>query len=126
MVKFVYIAFLFMILQGGLTWLQVVNYKKTVKNLKNKGIIGIGVQKGKLKAGRIIILVSNEVGDIITGKEMHGMTIFARFKELRGIQGKDIFTLRKEIAEKDGKNIALISAVDSIENSLSKIKLSIN
>lgn len=126
MVKFVYIAFLFMILQGGLTWLQVVNYKKTVKSLKNKGIIGIGVQKGKLKAGRIIILVSNEVGDIITGKEMNGMTIFARFKELRGIQGKDIFTLKKEIAEKDGKNIALISAVDSIENSLSKIKLSIN
>lgn len=118
MVKFVYIIFFLMILQGIFTWLQITNYKKTIKNLKNKGIISVGVQKGKLRAGRIVVLVSNKIGEIVTGKEMHGRTIFARFKDINGIEGKSIFTLREEIAQQNKKNIALINAVDNLEKSL--------
>ncbi|MHC1684565.1 MAG: transcriptional regulator GutM [Clostridiaceae bacterium] len=120
MVKVLYIAFLLMILQGVFTWFQINNYKKTVRSLRRKGKIGIGTQKGKLKAGKIVILVSNELGKIVTGKEMRGSTIFARFKDIEGIQGKDIFTLREEVNQqnKKNKNIALINAVDSLEKSL--------
>lgn len=85
MVKFVYVVFLFMALQGIFTWLQVINYRKTIRSLKDKEIMGIGIQKGKLKAGRIIILVSNEDEEIITGKGMHSIIIFARFKDIRSI-----------------------------------------
>ncbi|MHC1684570.1 MAG: transcriptional regulator GutM [Clostridiaceae bacterium] len=118
MVKVLYIAFLLMILQGVLTWFQINNYKKTVRSLRSKGKIGIGTQKGKLKAGKIVILVSNELGKIVVGKEMRGLTIFARFKNIDGIQGKDIFTLREESTQQNKKNIALINAVDNLEKSL--------
>lgn len=119
MTKFVYIAFALMIVQGIFTWFQINNYKKTVRGLRNKGIIGIGTQKGKLRAGRIVILVVDKLGRIVTGKEMKGATIFARFKDMDGIQDKDIFTLREEIDQQNKKNVALISAIDNLEKSLS-------
>ncbi|MHC1684575.1 MAG: transcriptional regulator GutM [Clostridiaceae bacterium] len=118
MVKVVYAAFLLMIAQGIFTWFQVVNYRKTIRSLKDRGVIGVGMQKGRFRSGKIVILVSNELGEVIAGKEMQGITIFARFKDISGIKGKNIFILKEESFIHNKKDIALITAVNNIEKSL--------
>lgn len=122
MTRLLFIGFILIAIQGLLTSFQIINYKSTLKKFKNKGTIGIGIQKGKIKSGKIVILVSNESGEIITGEQMKGMTIFARFKAIKGIEGKDIFKLREEISkeEKKKQDTALINAIDNIEKSLAK------
>lgn len=118
MVSVVYAAFSLMIVQGIFTWFQVVNYRKTIRSLKDRGIIGVGMQKGRFRSGKIVILVSNELGEIIAGKEMQGITIFARFKDIRSVEGKNIFILKEEFSSHNNKDIALINAVNNIEKSL--------
>ncbi|QCX34065.1 transcriptional regulator [Caloramator sp. E03] len=118
MVKLIYIAFAFMILQGLFAYFQINNYRKTVGRLKNKGIMSIGIQKGKLKAGRIVIIVCDDYGKIIEAEQMYGITTFARFKKMKEIEGKIIFQLKENLISDKKKNIALINAIEKIENVL--------
>lgn len=119
MVKLAILAFILLIVQGGLTYLQVVNYRKSLYSLKSKGIIGIGNKKGKIAAGSIIILVSDKAGIIIDCQEMKGRTVFSRFNKVNKYVGQSIYSL-KTIYEnnKKEKNSAMVKAIQSIEQQL--------
>jgi glucitol operon activator protein len=108
-----------MLLQLFMAHFQSKDYKNLMKSLKGKGIIGIGVKKGRIRAGTIVILVSNEMGKIIEGKQMKGYTIFARFKDIEGVKGEDILELKKKVISEKG-SIAYIDAIERIEEKLLK------
>lgn len=121
MEKLVIIAFGLLIIQGLLTYFQIKSYQHKVKELKKYGIVGIGTEKGGLKAGNITILVSDSNGIIVRCEKMEGMTVFTRFKEVKGLQGLSIEKLKEDVEnnKKDnGKKGAMLQAIESLETKL--------
>lgn len=120
MEKLLIIAFLFYVLQMVLTYFQVKNFRSNIAELRKKGIIGIGSKKRKLSAGNIVILVSNEFGEIIEGRMMQGFSILARFKSLKDVDGFNISELKEKVLRENSKNTAMLDALQQIENQLIK------
>lgn len=115
--KIFVIAFGLLILQGVLSFNQIKNYQIRIKELKKKGLVGIGREKGLLRAGNITILVCNKQGKIITAEKMEGITVFSRFWEIDSLKGMTLQEL-KEIYTDKKKNIgakAMLQAIDSLE-----------
>ena len=88
------IAFLLLIVQGILTYFQISDYRKRISVLSKVGKIGIGTKKGFLRAGCITILACDNQGRIIRGEKLEGITIFERFKEIKGIEGLTLQELK--------------------------------
>jgi glucitol operon activator protein len=122
MEKLLLIAFLFYVLQMILTYFQVKNFRNNVDELRKKGVIGIGSKKRKLSAGTIVILVSNEFGDIIEGRMMQGFSILARFKNLKDLNGFNIGELKERMMREGSKDTATLDALKQIENQLVKLQ----
>ena len=119
MVKLAIFAFCLLIIQGGLTYLQVVNYHKRIYSLRTLGIMGIGNKKGRVAAGSIIILISNKDGIIIDCEEMKGRTVFSRFNKVNKYIGMSIYSM-KIFYEKNKKykKSAILKAILSIDQQL--------
>lgn len=122
MEKLLLIAFLFYVLQMILTYFQVKNFRNNVDELRKKGVIGIGSKKRKLSAGTIVILVSNEFGDIIEGRMMQGFSILARFKNLKDLNGFNVGELKERMLRESSKDTATLDALKQIENQLVKLE----
>ncbi len=122
MEKLLLIAFLFYVLQMILTYFQVKDFRSNVDELRKKGFIGIGSKKRKLSAGTIVILVSNEFGDIIEGRMMKGFSILARFKNLKDLNGFNVGELKERMQRESSKDTATLDALKQIENQLVKLE----
>lgn len=122
MEKILIVAFLFYVLQMILTYFQVKNFRSNIAELRKKGIIGIGSKKRKLSAGNIVILVSNEFGEIIEGRMMQGFSIIARFKSLKDVDGFNIGELKEKVLRENSKNTAMLDALQQIESQLVKLQ----
>lgn len=119
MVRLAIIAFLLLILQGGLTYFQIKDYRRKIRELNNMGIIGIGTNKGKIGQGSIIILVSDNSGIVLACEEMRGRTVFSRFKKNNDYNGKSIYDLKKLFSSENKKRkSSLLKAVETIESQL--------
>lgn len=124
MEKLLFIALLLYVLQAILTYFQIKNYRSTVSIMRKKGFIGIGTKKKKLGAGNIVILVSDEAGKILEGQLMKGVSVLARFRDLKDFNGLEIGMLREKIINEDGKNTAVLDALQQLEDQLLKVKIS--
>ena len=121
MVKYAIIAFCLIVLQVLLSIFQINNYRKRIVALRSKGFVGIGMKKGKLKAGSIIIIIVNKEGIIIDCEEMKGRTVFSRFKKANEYIGQDIADLKKCYEnDKKEKDSAIAGAIKSVESQLLK------
>ena len=81
-------VFILWVAQGLLTVLQIQHYRKRVAELKKKGKVLIGQQKGKLKAGSIVLMALDAEGIIKDAEEMRGFTVFTKFRKLNAVIGK--------------------------------------
>jgi len=104
------------ILQGVLTYFQIRNYKDRMSILGKVGYLGVGRMKKKLGRGRILLLVSNESGEVIKAEEMRGISVFTRFKEKNELIGYKIDELGKNLSG-DFKEV-VEEAVESIRGQL--------
>ncbi|PUU87281.1 MAG: glucitol operon activator protein [Halanaerobium sp.] len=104
------------ILQGVLTYFQIRNYKDRMSTLGKVGYLGVGRMKKKLGRGRILLLVSNESGEVIKAEEMRGISVFTRFKEKNELIGYKIDELGKNLSG-DFKEV-VEEAVESIRGQL--------
>lgn len=126
MEKVVILAFVLLVLQGVLTYFQIKSYKNKVVELRKYGLVGVGTQKGGISAGNITILVTDKSGNIVKCQKMQGMTVFARFKEMRGLEGIHISELKEKLqsdikANKEGRRNAMIQAIEGLEARLAKV-----
>ena len=126
MEKLVIIAFVLLIVQGLLTYFQIKSYKNRVSELKKYGLVGVGTQKGGISAGNITILVTDKNGNIARCEKMEGITVFARFKEIRGLEGMHISELKEKLnsdpkSNKKGKRNAMFQAIEGLEARLAKV-----
>lgn len=124
MVKMAVIAFFLLIVQGLFTYLQISNYRKRVSALRSIGIVAVGTQKAILGSGNITILACNRQGKVVRGEKLEGITVFERFKEIKGIEGMSLSELKDKYKEddgkkrKDGKKSAMLQAVENLEKKL--------
>lgn len=123
------------ILQYGFAMLQMKSFTKHYGKLRRKGKVAIGKRKGGFMAGAIAMLAVDDEGIIITGSYLSGVTVMARFKELNGLEGKNIVKLveddilkypkqvRKSILEASSNYITIINGgeVKQPESPLNKM-----
>jgi glucitol operon activator protein len=94
--------------------------------LKSVGMVARGTRKGILGAGNITILACDKWGRVVRGEKMEGITIFERFKEIKGIEGlaldelKERFPEKKSIRGDKGKKSSMHQAIESLEQKLKR------
>ena len=120
MIKLALIAFGLLVVQGLLSYRQTIDYQRRVAALRTQGIIGIGVQRGRIKPGAIAIVVCDPDGTVIKAEKMEGYSIFARFKAVPLLTGKLLKDLQSELnSHKAGNGTkAILKALEQAEKSL--------
>lgn len=87
-------------LQYLLTFVQMKSFNESYRRLRQQGRVAIGRSKGTLRAGAIAMFAIDDSGIILEGSYMQGVTVFARFHELKGFEGMDVGNIRPEECRK--------------------------
>lgn len=114
------LAFGLMLVQAGLTYLQIKACDKTIKNANKNGVFGVGSKKGRTKAGNVVVMCSDEEGILKEAYIMKGVTVFARFKPIQNVCGRHIHELIEEYSNKEENDISksMIQALQTIDEKL--------
>ncbi|HHW01958.1 MAG TPA: transcriptional regulator [Thermoanaerobacterales bacterium] len=116
-IKLLWIIGLMWMLQGVLTYFQIKNFQIKLKEMKDKGMLGIGTAKGRLGAGAFVIISVDATGKIIEAWKMTGISVFARFKPFSELNGLYYWEAAKAV---DEYNKSLLKAVTRAVESVSK------
>jgi glucitol operon activator protein len=102
-------------IQLALGYFQIRNFAKTYIELRRKGKVAIGRRPGKFRAGTIVLFAVNNKGDILDAKKMQGVTVFAKFKRLKGFENKNILSINDNDLNNFNK-LVRIAVKDAIHN----------
>lgn len=116
-IKLLWIIGLMWMLQGVLTYFQIKNFQIKLKEMKDKGMLGIGTVKGRLGAGAFVIISVDATGKITEAWKMTGISVFARFKPFSELNGLYYWEAAKAV---DEYNKSLLKAVTRAVESVSK------
>ncbi len=115
-IKAILIVFGLWIFQGILSYYQINHFRKRVAELKKKGKVIIGQQKGKLRAGSIVIIVIDDNKTVIDAEEMKGFTVFNKFKKKNELIGKSLNDIDEVLNQIKSKQ-----SVKAIEKALENV-----
>lgn len=122
MEKMVLVVFGLIFVQGLFTFAQVKNYNKKIREMKQYGMVGIGIRKGRITPGNIILLAVDKKGTVIRCERMQGFSVFARFKEVHELAGVGMEELKEKVLcnlKYNKKGIAkpdpLLQAIEGLE-----------
>ena len=76
--------------QYALGMMQMKSFTINFGKLRRQGKVAIGKKKGAFRAGSIVMFAVDENGIIL------GVTVLAKFKKLKGFEGLNVSTLKKE------------------------------
>lgn len=93
------------VIQFLLTMLQIKNFNKNFAVLRKMGRVAIGKKKGGLKAGSIAMFAIDDDGIILRGLYLSGVTVLARFREIKDFNGIDIASIKEEHVTKYPKQV---------------------
>ncbi|MDO4661932.1 MAG: transcriptional regulator GutM [Tissierellia bacterium] len=117
----VFILVMFL-LQYFFTFLQMNSFKTYFNKFRQKGKVTIGIKKGAIKAGAIVMFSVDDFGNIQNYAYIHGVSVLARFKEASIFTNVNIKDLDKEILEglRLSKNLSL--AILNAKDNFIKVK----
>lgn len=95
--------------------IQIRNFNNNYIEMRKRGRIAIGRKKGNFQAGTIILMLLDEEDRVVETRKMQGVTVLAKVKEFRGLEGKKI----TDISEKDIKGynkFMRLAILDAIKN----------
>lgn len=122
MEKLVLIVFGMIFIQGLFAFVQIKNYNKKIHEMKQYGMVGIGMKKGRITPGRIVLLAVDKKGRIVRCERMKGFSVFARFREVDGLTGVELSDLKEKVRKnlkynKNGvaKPDPLLQAIEGLE-----------
>ncbi len=81
------------VVQTVLALRQSKNYTSTYAAMRRRGRVAIGKKKGLLTTGAIVMFLIDEVGTVVEGVRITGVTVMARFKPFPVYDGSPITTL---------------------------------
>lgn len=84
---FLVMAFL---LQGFLGFLQIKNFSVNFGDLRKKGKVLIGKNPKRIRSGSLILMAIDKEGSIKEARIMKGVTVFAKFKQLKKLQNMNV------------------------------------
>ncbi|GFZ32380.1 sorbitol operon activator protein (glucitol) [Clostridium zeae] len=70
--------------------LQIKNFNKEYMELRRLGKVAIGRKKGRFTSGAIVLIRIDDYGLIQESRIMQGVTVAARVKAFKGLEGKNI------------------------------------
>jgi len=110
------IIFALWIVQGILSYFQIKNFNGKLAKFKNYHKYGIGQVKGWLGKGAIAILGIDSCNNIVDAEIMSGISVFARFRSLDLLKGKNIQEI-DSILNGIGKPVktAILKATESVQ-----------
>lgn len=124
--KLALVAFGLFILQSFMAYLQINAYKHKVREMRPLGTLGLGTRKGRLVAGNITILAVDAQRRVVRCEKMEGISVFARFRPVKALEGRHIDEIKEEVQEKaklKKKNKhpdPLLQAIEGVEATLSR------
>lgn len=80
-------------LQGLLTSWQMRNFRRRFAELSRNatdGYLGVGSSAGRIRAGAVVLIVTDTEGTITQAECMTGRTVFARFEPLPEVVGMNV------------------------------------
>lgn len=109
------------VLQAVLSGLQMRHFSKEFVQLRRRGKVACGRKSGGFHAGAIVMFLIDEQGVIREGRQLCGMTCFARVKQLPGFEGKYVGGLTEADLPRYGKNLrtAIFDARDTYNKFIS-------
>lgn len=114
-IKIVIVIGLAWLLQIGLGFLQFKDFNKNFKEMRKKGRVVIGKNKGRFKRGYMILICIDKDCYILESRVMKGITILARFKTMEILNGENLHSINPDILETIDKQI-ILSIKNGIEN----------
>jgi glucitol operon activator protein len=93
--KLVLIVFGLIFVQGIFTYVQIKSYNRKIREMKQYGMVGIGVRKGRITPGNIILLAVDKEGTVVRCEKMKGISVFARFREVQDLAGVELEELKQ-------------------------------
>lgn len=114
---------MFLIIAGIVVWilnfllglLQIKNFNQNYIELRKLGKVAIGRKKGRITSGTIVLIRIRDDGLIEESRMMQGVTVAARVKNLRGLEGKYIWQLEENDLKKFNKPLKK-AILDAIKN----------
>ena len=109
------------VLQAVLSGLQMRHFSKEFVQLRRRGKVAGGRKSGGFHAGAIVMFLIDEQGVIREGRQLCGVTCFARVKQLPGFEGKYVGGLTEADLPRYGKNLrkAIFDARDTYNKFIS-------
>lgn len=109
------------VLQAVLSGLQMRHFSKEFVRLRRQGKVACGRKSGGFHAGAIVMFLIDDGGIIHEGRQLCGVTCFARVKPLPGFEGKYVGGLEETDLPKYGKNLrkAIFDARDTYNKFIS-------
>lgn len=77
-------------------FVQIKHFTKHYTELRESGRVAIGRRPAIVRAGTLVLLQLNNKNEIEEARYMQGVTVFSRFKQLKGLEGKKIKKLQQE------------------------------
>ena len=102
-------------LQSFFSFLQVKDFTAAYGRLRRQGKVAIGKRKNALSAGAIAMFLIDDDGFIREASGMSGLTILARFKQLKGFEGLHIAEVEGDPTKRLPKalRLAVLNARDN-------------
>lgn len=95
--------------------LQVKDFNKNYIELRKMGKVAIGRKKGYFTAGTIVLILIDDDGLIVSSRKVQGISIMARVKTFKGLEGMYLGQIKKEDLKKYNKYMR-IAILDAINN----------
>ncbi|WP_010240998.1 transcriptional regulator GutM [Clostridium arbusti] len=90
---------------------QVKYFNKNFKDMRKLGKVVIGKNKGKVRAGVVVLIAIDKDSNIIKAKKMQGISVFARMKALKILENKNL--LKINTSSLQGIDRWTVKAVDN-------------
>lgn len=96
--------FIVLIILGVIAWainclfglMQIKDFNKNYMELRRIGKVAIGRKKGYFQAGTIVLILIDEEGIVVSSRKMQGVSVFARVREFKGLEGMSLSNITKE------------------------------
>ncbi|HDK7176252.1 TPA: transcriptional regulator GutM [Clostridium botulinum] len=96
-IKIVIVIGLAWLLQTALGFLQFKNFNKNFRELRQKGRVVIGKNRGRVKRGSVILIAIDDNCSILESRIMKGITILARFKSMEILDNQNLHSINPNI-----------------------------
>ncbi|WP_409069034.1 transcriptional regulator GutM [Clostridium sp. FAM 1755] len=114
-IKIVIVIGLAWLLQTALGFLQFKDFNKNFKELREKGRVVIGKNRGRVKRGSVILIAIDDNCSIIESRIMKGITILARFKTMEILNNQNLHSINPNILKNLDEQTTL-AIQDGIKN----------